>query len=51
MVSILALNSDDWSSIPAEVFNFSVKLLLKRVQVNKKEVERGAIERVDIPKN
>ena len=36
MVSVLAFYSDDPSSIPAEVYNFSVKLLLKRTKINKK---------------
>ena len=38
MVSMLAFYSDDPSSIPAEVYNFSVKLLLKRTKkyINKK---------------
>ena len=30
VVSVLAFNSDDPSSNPAEVHNFSVKLLLKK---------------------
>ena len=37
MVSMLAFYSDDPSSNPAEVYNFSVKLLLKRTKINKKE--------------
>ena len=36
VVSVLAFYSDDPSSIPAEVYNFSVKLLLKRTKINKK---------------
>ena len=36
MVSVLAFYSDDPSSNPAEVYNFSVKLLLKRTKINKK---------------
>ena len=36
VVSVLAFYSDDPSSNPAEVFNFSVKLLLKRTKINKK---------------
>ena len=36
VVSVLAFYSDDPSSIPAEVYNFSVKLLLKRMKINKK---------------
>ena len=36
VVSMLAFYSDDPSSIPAEVYNFSVKLLLKRTKINKK---------------
>ena len=37
VVSVLAFYSDDASSNPAEVYNFSVKLLLKRIKINKKE--------------
>ena len=36
MVSVLAFYSDNPSSNPAEVYNFSVKLLLKRTKINKK---------------
>ena len=36
MVSVFAFYSDDPSSIPDEVYNFSVKLLLKRTKINKK---------------
>ena len=36
VVSMLAFYSDDPSSNPAEVYNFSVKLLLKRTKINKK---------------
>ena len=36
VVSVLAFYSDDPSSIPAEVYNFSVKLLLKITKINKK---------------
>ena len=36
MVSVLAFYSDNPSSNPAEVHNFSVKLLLKRTKINKK---------------
>ena len=35
MVSVIAFYSDDPSSIPAKVYNFSVKLL-KRMKINKK---------------
>ena len=37
VVSVLAFYSDDPSSNPAEVYNFPVKLLLKRTKINKKE--------------
>ena len=37
MVSVLAFYSNDPSSNPAEVYNVSVKLLLKRTKINKKE--------------
>ena len=36
VVSVLAFYSVDPSSNPAEVYNFSVKLLLKRTKINKK---------------
>ena len=36
VVSVLAFYSDDPSSNPAEVYNFSVKLLLKRTKIYKK---------------
>ena len=41
VVSVLAFSSDDPSSNPAEVYNFSVKLLLKRTKLNKKEAGVG----------
>ena len=37
VVSVLTFYSDDPSSNPAEVYNFPVKLLLKRTKINKKE--------------
>ena len=36
VVSVLASYSNDPSSIPAEVYNFFCKLLLKRTKINKK---------------
>ena len=39
VVSMLAFYSDDLSSIPVEVYNFSVKMLLKRTKINKKRPE------------
>ena len=36
MVSKLAFNSDNTSSKPAYVCNFSVNLMLKRTKINKK---------------
>ena len=41
VVSELAFYSDNPSSNPAEVYNFSVKLLLKRTKINKKEAGVG----------
>ena len=41
VVSVLAFYSDDPSSNPAEVYNFSVKLLLKRTKINGKEAGVG----------
>ena len=36
VVSMLALYSQNLSSNPAEAYNFCVKLLLKRTQINKR---------------
>ena len=36
VVSVLAFYSDNPSSNPAEVYNFSIKLLLERTKINKK---------------
>ena len=47
MVSVLAFYSDDPSSNPAEIYNFSVKLLLKRTKINKKEAEVGPFFKKD----
>ena len=41
VVSVLAFNSDHPSSNPAEVYKFSVKLLLKSTKINKKEAGVG----------
>ena len=41
VVSVLAFYSDGPSSNPAEVYNFSVKLLFKRTKINKKEAGVG----------
>ena len=41
MVSVLAFYSDDPSSNPTEVYNFSVKLLLEITKINKKEDRVG----------
>ena len=41
VVSVLAFYSDDPSSNPAEVYNFSVKFLLKRMKINKTEAGVG----------
>ena len=38
-VNVLAFYSDDPSSNPAEVYNFSLKLYLKRTKINKKRLE------------
>ena len=43
VVSVLAFYSDNPSSNPAEVYNFSVKLLLKRTKINKKRGRVGPI--------
>ena len=37
VVSVLAFYSDNPSSNPAEVYNFSVKLLLKRTKIKTKK--------------
>ena len=47
MVSVFAFYSDDPSSNPAEVNNFSVKLLLKRTKINKKEAGLGPFFKED----
>ena len=36
MVSMVSFYSDNQSLNPADVYNFSVKLLLKRTKINKK---------------
>ena len=41
VVSVLAFYSDDPCSNPAEVYNLSVKMLLKRTKINKKETRVG----------
>ena len=41
VVSVLAFYSNNPSSNPAEVYNFSVKLFLKRTKINKKEAGVG----------
>ena len=45
VVSVLTFYSDNPSSNPAEVYNFSVKLLLKRTKINKKEAGVGPLEK------
>ena len=47
MVSVLAFYFDDQSSIPDEVCNFYVKLLLKRTKINKKRPDN--IQSYSIP--
>ena len=44
MVSVLALYSDDPSFNPAEVYKFSVKLILKRTKNNKKRPGLGQFQ-------
>ena len=51
MVSVLAFYSDDPSSNPAEVYNFSVKLLLKGTKINKKEAGVGPFKKKTINKD
>ena len=41
VIVLAAFYSDDPSSNPADVYNFSVKLLLKRTKTNKKEAGVG----------
>ena len=50
MVSVLAFYSDDPSSNPAEVYNFSVKLLLKRTKINKKRPGLAHLKKIKLPK-
>ena len=45
VVSVLAFFSDDPSSNPSEVYNFSVKLLLKTTKINKKEARVGPFKK------
>ena len=45
MVSVLAFYSNDPSSNPAEVYNVSVKLLLKRTKINKKTLTWASIQK------
>ena len=45
VVNMLTFYSDNPSSNPAEVYNFSVKLLLKRTKINKKEAGVGPLEK------
>ena len=46
--SVLAFYSDDPSSNPAEVYNFSVKLILKRTKINKKEAGVGPLKKTSL---
>ena len=46
VVSVLAFYSDDPSLIPAEFYNFSVKLLLKRTKINKKRSGMAHLKKV-----
>ena len=41
VVSVLAFYSDDQSSNPAEVYNFSVKIVIEKKKINKKEAGVG----------
>ena len=45
VVSVLALYSDDPSLNPTEVYNFSVKLLLKRMKIKQKEAGVGPFKK------
>ena len=49
VVSVLAFYSDYPSSNPTEVYNFSVKLLLKRTKINKKEAGVGPFKKNVFP--
>ena len=46
VVSVLAFYSDDPSSIPAKVYNFSVKLLLKITKINIKRPGLANLKKV-----
>ena len=50
VVSMLALYSEDLSSNPAEVLDFSVELCLKRTKINKKEAGVGPFFKKHGPK-
>ena len=41
MVSVLAFQSDDASSNPAEVYNSTVKIVVKSTKLNKTDAEVG----------
>ena len=45
VVSVLTFYSNDPSSNPAEVYNVSVKLLLKRTKINKKTLTWASIQK------
>ena len=45
VVSVLAFYSDNRSLNPTEVYNFSLKLLLERTKINKKEPEIGPFKK------
>ena len=50
MVSVLAFYSDDPSSNPAEVYHFSIKLLLKRANIYKKRPQLAPFKKPFIVK-
>ena len=46
MVSVLAFQSDDASSNPAEVYNSTVKIVVKSTKLNKTDAEVGQFLRM-----
>ena len=47
VLSVLAFYSDDPSSNPTEVYNFSVKLLMKRTKINKKRPGLAHLKKIN----
>ena len=48
-MSILGLYSNDLSSNPTEVYNFSEKLVLNETKINKKRVWLAILKNIGVP--